>query len=1272
MTAESDEPKVAIGMRAGHISPLSKSDAHQKYDYDAFISYRRGDASQLAHWIRNKLQRTRLPLEIVAELSPENKELYERRPQIWLDTSYEKSSDDFLLKKVFPALDKSARLIVVSTPLALESIRSSDGQSENNWLVREIDHFVGSLPTSLGERPIDLVFGPGAVEGLYPGRLSERERWDWIDLREYNGWRGSTFSDALDDGVTKLVAALYDVPDRYLPLLRREEHRRRQRAILGFAIAGFCIAAFTTALAIWGFSERSNALTALQVALTTRAQMSVRLAAEELSKKDPDHALVAGLAGVETPSMLEPDHALIGESITAISSSLSEETFGATLRAHADAVLRAFFGPAGTSIVTIGADDRVIAWRRGKGQAIRPSGSAQLAGDVFAATSDGGLVASGSANGNVTFWSAPGSDLSPKPYNFGEPAVMLALSNDQQLAAGVGTSGKLVVWNVSENETVWADSTAGSSFIAFGRTCNCLVLGLATGDLQIRPLDRKAPPELVHGASGKVTNGAFGRAGQFVFSTDDGRLWLTSEHQWPAAIGIGRHEGGVTDIAVSPAADFAATAGVDGVVRFWDLRSGSEVTNTASEHGEAVTRVAFAPNGDSVALAYADGTIALWDISDARSPAFETLLLRGHTAPILDLSFSPDGKWLLSASLDGTARLWLVQTASVSDSRQAHDGPAINALASGGHWALTAGIEDKLVRLWSGPPWKPIYSISVDAPPSKLALSADGRRAFIGTRTGDILQWQTDGSKVNRISHDNGVISSLNISPDQATLSAIGVNGTLQVCKIAETTSQCAPEGPPLGWGYSVTSSEDGRWIGASGGTEGGSGWGLVWDLHANKGFTLEGHTDRVLSIQFDRSGERAVTASWDGTARIWDLATGREIVRIEEQKGRLSTAGFSPDGKWIATCSYDRTIRIWRVLPSGSASKLIVLSARDGTLVSDEFSVGQIQFDPTGSLLAATLLTGDIKLWHMPDGVPRGLLKGDGSGTLIFSFQPDGSQLTGTTARGRLLRWDVSPALVVADNVLLSLARGFVPLAGSLAGKLEQPANGSSGASETCSYEREHYIGLPPHRLSGAARARQQVIIPTGCQSGSTSDKGTLKGGLIAEAEGDFATAASNFNAAASNGAAAALIGLGDLGFVDEFGGEGLTDPLTEYTRARDLGAPFSDSRLGWLLLTTGEGDLEQIKSHFVRSIEKGDADGFAGLAWLYQQHSLSPKDLEMAFSQYINAQYAYERDGDLVHAQQIAEQRSMLAQLLAPERVANSFLAARRSIQMSTSAQQ
>jgi hypothetical protein len=130
------------------------------YDYDAFISYRRRDAAALARWVRDRLQRYLLPPEVLEELAPEKKALHERRPRIWLDKAYEKPSDDFLNEKIFPALDRSAQLIVISTPSVFETIRSTDSEEQPNWLVREVDRFLGDANADRSRRPVDVVVGP--------------------------------------------------------------------------------------------------------------------------------------------------------------------------------------------------------------------------------------------------------------------------------------------------------------------------------------------------------------------------------------------------------------------------------------------------------------------------------------------------------------------------------------------------------------------------------------------------------------------------------------------------------------------------------------------------------------------------------------------------------------------------------------------------------------------------------------------------------------------------------------------------------------------------------------------------------------------------------------------------------------------------------------------------------------------------------------------------------------------------------------------------------
>ncbi|RNJ42386.1 hypothetical protein B5V01_08190 [Mesorhizobium erdmanii] len=127
--------------------------------YDAFISYRRAEASALANWIRNRLQRYRLPKEVLEMLSSEKRELHQRRPRIYVDRIYEKPAEDFLQDKIYPALDASQRLIVLSTPSAFDTIKDAGGVETPNWLVREIDRFMGP-ESATRHRPVDLVLGP--------------------------------------------------------------------------------------------------------------------------------------------------------------------------------------------------------------------------------------------------------------------------------------------------------------------------------------------------------------------------------------------------------------------------------------------------------------------------------------------------------------------------------------------------------------------------------------------------------------------------------------------------------------------------------------------------------------------------------------------------------------------------------------------------------------------------------------------------------------------------------------------------------------------------------------------------------------------------------------------------------------------------------------------------------------------------------------------------------------------------------------------------------
>ena len=71
-------------------------------------------------------------------------------------------------------------------------------------------------------------------------------------------------------------------------------------------------------------------------------------------------------------------------------------------------------------------------------------------------------------------------------------------------------------------------------------------------------------------------------------------------------------------------------------------------------------------------------------------------------------------------------------------------------------------------------------------------------------------------------------------------------------------------------------------------------------------------HDAGVTQAAFNRTGDRIVTASYDKTARIWDVSTGREIAILKGHQGPVERAEFSPDGRRIITAARDGTARIW------------------------------------------------------------------------------------------------------------------------------------------------------------------------------------------------------------------------------------------------------------------------------------------------------------------------------------------------------------------------
>jgi WD40 repeat protein len=72
---------------------------------------------------------------------------------------------------------------------------------------------------------------------------------------------------------------------------------------------------------------------------------------------------------------------------------------------------------------------------------------------------------------------------------------------------------------------------------------------------------------------------------------------------------------------------------------------------------------------------------------------------------------------------------------------------------------------------------------------------------------------------------------------------------------------------------------------------------------------TLLGHQGAVSSVAFSLDGQRVVTGSEDRTAKVWDAATGRELLVLKGHTHMVTSVAFSPDGKRLITGAGDWTL---------------------------------------------------------------------------------------------------------------------------------------------------------------------------------------------------------------------------------------------------------------------------------------------------------------------------------------------------------------------------
>jgi WD40 repeat protein len=437
----------------------------------------------------------------------------------------------------------------------------------------------------------------------------------------------------------------------------------------------------------------------------------------------------------------------------------------------------------------------------------------------------------------------------------------------------------------------------------------------------------------------------------------------------PAPVRLLQHRADVTDLAVSPDTRHVATAGVDRVVRVWDV-AGGEAHSIALQR--PLTSMTFSPDGRY--LATSDGAIVqIWGIAEEKIVATLNNVECTPPAParwnakLLGPAFSADGKRLAFAC----------------SSRQGEGQRAENVLVA---------------RVWEAPGWRELRTERIRRSDT-ATLSPEGDYVAAATSAGEavsivIRSLATESTRINAIDLGSTSVRSLALSARGRYLAVTdSMEGSLST-NIYEPSAR-EPRLGNIGGGALTTFSASGDRV-------------ITLDGRALRVYVLGGqirlrqvaslvHDGEAPLLRFSHT-QRHLVVGDRRVVRVWRLENLEEVGRIVAPEAVRALA-VEPSGrvrKISVTDAYDADRLQGLFVTAGSGGAVQVWEfGREASLSSLDFV-----FSPDGRFVAEP----DIRSIAIRDVLTtetRMLLNPEGS-TWAVRFSPNGKYVATTVTNSR------------------------------------------------------------------------------------------------------------------------------------------------------------------------------------------------------------------------------------------------------------------------------
>jgi WD40 repeat protein len=482
----------------------------------------------------------------------------------------------------------------------------------------------------------------------------------------------------------------------------------------------------------------------------------------------------------------------------------------------------------------------------------------------------------------------------------------IAFSSDGIHMAAGGNNAKVLIWEIkSDKPPVKLNHSGPIEALTFNSAGNRLTTCSQDGTARIWDISTGSEVQRFE-HPGKVKLVAFSNSGKKLATADSDKVMRVWDIDSASEVVKAPHEGKLNSIAFNSSDAMVASACKDNTARVWDVASGRELFRIVQNN--EVEKAIFIPYSNLLATASRDSTVGVWSLDSWR----QVIMNLSHDDNIIGMALDYSGERIVTASSDNIVRVWDMQTGQEAARFIQDTGVQAITISHSGD-SVAIGNEDDIMRVLNVSNGNERQYIDLRAEANIVAFNPKGNllatggnktQNYLGEELGTELQiWKlNDGKRIAQLAHEYEVVGAVfSSSGDQlvsADLHSIKTWAVLEGRKIASIDVKSGIRSMVLNTAENQVATAN--WDGTV----------RVFDLNSSKEVILFAHEDLVNSVAFSFKGDAIATGGKDGVVRIWDLTTGKEIVRLSHGT-EITAVAFQPRTDQLITVGGKEAI-IW------------------------------------------------------------------------------------------------------------------------------------------------------------------------------------------------------------------------------------------------------------------------------------------------------------------------------------------------------------------------